>query len=194
LNLKAVSVGGIILSKQRKLTMNKLEKIRQAVTRSEDTLSLRPQAGRGTLITKVRLVDGMHSEIEDGKWRLAVDGSPSMGGDGVGPTPGVFGRAALGSCLIVGYVVWAAKLNIPLTSLEVEVQADYDERGFYGLDDVSAGYSEIRYTVHIDSPAPEAEIHRLLALSEAHSPWLTNINRPVNVKRLLHIRGCEMCV
>jgi uncharacterized OsmC-like protein len=167
--------------------MSKIEKIKQATARIEKALSLRPAIGQGTVVSKVRLVDGLNCEFEEGRWRLTIDGSKGMGGDGAGPTPGVFGRAALGSCLIVGYSVWAAKLGVPLTSLEVELQADYDERGFYGLDDISAGYVEIRYTVTVDSPAPEAEVYRLLELSEAHSPWLTNISRPVNVKRQVHI-------
>jgi len=170
--------------------MSKLEKIKQAVARNEKAISLRPASGQGTAVSKARLVDGLHCEIEEGPWHLTVHGSRSIGGEGTSPSPGVYGRAALGSCLLVGYVVWAAKLGITLTYLEVELEADYDDRGFYGLDDTTpAGHSEIRYTVTVESPAPTAEILRFLGLSEAHSPWLTNISRPVKVERKVQIKN-----
>jgi len=35
------------------------------------------------------------------------------------PTPGVLGRAALGSCLAIGYMMYAAKTGVPLAGLEV---------------------------------------------------------------------------
>ena len=83
--------------------------------------------------------------------------------------------------------MWAAKMDIPLNGVEVEVQADFDERGFFGLDDVPGGYVEVRYAVTIDSPASEEEIHRLLDIADARSPWLNNISRPLMVTRQIQI-------
>ena len=71
---------------------------------------------------------------------------------------------ALGSCLAMGYVRWAAQLGVPLASVDVEVQADYDARGEYGVSDEPPGYSEVRYCVRVESEAPEADVLRL-------SPW-----------------------
>jgi hypothetical protein len=76
---------------------------------------------QGTAVTRVRLVDGLACEIEEGAWKLVADMSPKSGGEGKGPNPGILGRGALGSCLAIGYAMWAARLGVPLTSLEVEV-------------------------------------------------------------------------
>ena len=38
----------------------------------------------------------------------------------------MLGRGALGSCLAMGYMMWAAKLGVPIAGLEVEVQGEMD--------------------------------------------------------------------
>ena len=64
-------------------------------------------------------------------------------------------RACLGSCLVLGYRVWAARLGIPLTNVEVDVTCEFDTRGQLGLDDdVAVGWERIVFDVRIESDAP----------------------------------------
>ena len=113
-------------------------------------------------------------------------------GNEAGPTPGTLGRAALGSCVAMSYVLWAAKLGVAVTGLEVEVQADADARGMYGVDEMPAGYTEVRYLVSLVSPAPHEDIIRLLDTAEAHSPYVDVFRRPQALRRIVHIsRGEE---
>src|SRR5471030_642484 len=105
--------------------MERTEQIRQTFERNARAMALRPSVGQGTATTKVTLRDGLTCDVEDGAWKLTVDMSTKSGGDGRGPDPGVFGRTALGSCLAIGYQLWAAKRGITLSNLQVEVQADY---------------------------------------------------------------------
>jgi uncharacterized OsmC-like protein len=163
------------------------EKIRTAFERNAKALSLRPAIGQGTAVTRVRLKEGLTCEVEDGKWKLTVDMAEKSGGDNSGPNPGVLGRATLGSCLAIGYTMWAARLGIPLERLEVEVQADYDSRGYHGVDNVTPGYKQIRYIVSIESPAPEAEIIRFLDLADSYSDFLHVFAKPQDVRREVRI-------
>jgi uncharacterized OsmC-like protein len=157
--------------------------LRNVIERTVKALSLRPSVGQGTAVTRVRLTDGVACSIEDGRWKLTADLSEKGGGTASGPDPGVFGRAALGSCLAIGYAMWAARAGISLRSLEVEVQADYDARGQYGVDGVRAGYREIRYVVKVSSDAPEGEILRMLDEADAHSPYLDVFTHAQAVRR-----------
>ena len=93
-----------------------------------------------------------------------------VGGDETAPTPGVLGRGALASCLTIGIAVWAARLGVPIDALEVEVQADFDARGELGMGGVAPGYSEVRYVVAIDSPAPEQRAGRAGRAGRAPQP------------------------
>jgi uncharacterized OsmC-like protein len=94
-------------------------------------------------------------EIQEGNWKFLADMPESVGGNTQGPTPGVYGRAALGSCLAIGYMMKAATMNIPIAMLEVEVQADYDDGALLGTSNVAPGYLEMRYTITIVDAAED---------------------------------------
>lgn len=159
------------------------EAIKRAFERNARALELRPSIGQGTAVTRVRLVEGVRCEIEEGDWRLATDMGEKSGGSNSAPNPGILGRAALGSCLAVGYAMWAAKLGVPLDRLEIEVQADYDARGYHGVDGVEPGYSEIRYVVTVESEAPESKIRAMLDRADAVSDYLHLFRDPQTLRR-----------
>jgi len=152
--------------------MSQTEKIKSAVERSTKALSLKPSLGIGTGISKTQIKNGLLCEIQEGKWNFSVDMPESSGGTALAPTPGVLGRAALGSCLAITYMIKAAQMNVEITSLEVEVQADYNHGGLFGTADVPPGYSEVRYKVTIESDAIEEDILKMLDDADQHSPYL----------------------
>ena len=95
------------------------------------------------------------------------------GGDESAPTPGMLGRGALASCLAVGYATWAARLEVPIASLSVEVEADFDGRGELGVSDlVPPGLHRGSLRGRDGEPAPAATVDALIALADRHSPYL----------------------
>jgi uncharacterized OsmC-like protein len=165
--------------------------IRETVERSVRLLALKPSRGQVTYTTRARLVDGLRCEIADGRWRLEADMPGKAGGDETAPSPGVLGRAALASCLAIEIATWSARLGVPVESLEVEVQADFDARGELGFEGVRPGYSEVRYAISIESPAPEHELGRVLELVERHSPYLDVFRTAVPLRRTFRLNGGE---
>lgn len=164
------------------------EKIKTSFERNARAVSLRTSVGQGTARTRVRLREDLVCNVEDGKWTLVADMSEKHGSRGEAPDPGVFGRTAVGTCLAIAYRLWAEKLGIPVDDIEVVIEADYDTRGMYGLDEnVPAGYKELRYIVTVESGAPEEDVLRLLDTADRHSPWLDDMRRPVPVKREVRI-------
>jgi uncharacterized OsmC-like protein len=159
------------------------ERIRSTFERNAKALALRPSIGQGTAVTRVRLQEALTCEVQEGNWTFTADMNEKSGGENRGPNPGILGRAALGSCLAIGYALWAAKLEVAIDSLEVEVQADYDSRAIYGIDNVEPGYAEVRYIVHVASAAPESEVLRLIEMADAHSDFLHVFTRPQRVRR-----------
>ena len=160
--------------------------------RNIKALKLRPSMGQGTATTTVRVRSGVTCDIEDGPWKLVSDEMPGDGGAGLGPDAGVFVRAGLGSCLAMGYVIWAAMLDIPLDSVEVTVEADYDARGMFGVDEsVPTGWGAVRYTAVISSPAPEERVRELVETADRRSPILDDLRRAVPVSGELRIAAGE---
>ena len=161
--------------------------IGSAFGRNRKAVELRPAIGQKTAVTRARIVDGLRCEIEDGRWTLVADSSDKSGGTGTGPDPGMIGRAALASCLAMGYVMWASHLNVSLERVEVEVQADFDARGQYGLDGVRPGYDEIRCIVHIESAAPEADVQRVVDAADKASMYWDAFANPTRLVRQLQL-------
>jgi uncharacterized OsmC-like protein len=165
-----------------------VESIKTAFERNGRAVELRPAIGQKTAVTKVRVVQGLHCEAEEGRWKVVADASEKSGGTAMGPDPGLLVRSALGTCLAMGYVIWAAHLGVALHDVEVEVHADFDARGQHDLAGIPAGYSEIRYFVRIESDASESDIQRVVETADRASMVGDVFRRPHTMKRTLSIK------
>lgn len=161
--------------------------IRRAFERSRKALLLKPHLGQGTGVTRVTVRNGTTCDVESGQWKLVADVGTPAGGNDAGPGPGVLERAALGSCLAIGYATWAAVLGVPMENIEVVVESDYDYRGQFGIDGHRPGYRAVRYRVLVTSSAPEEDVMRVLDEADAHSPVLDDLIRPMSVEREVQV-------
>lgn len=172
--------------------MDDQNRLREILERNARAVSLRPSVGQFTGRTTARLKPGLECEIQDGAWRLTVGMGEKAGGSNAGPSPGTFGRGALASCLALGYAMWAARLGVPITGLEVEVEADYDVRGELGVsDDVFPGYLQVRYIVSVDSAASREDVLRVLDTGDKYSPYRDVFARANSVERTVRFAGGE---
>lgn len=165
--------------------------IKESYERNRKLLSIKPSKGQYSTTTKVRMYDGTSCEVEHGSWKFTADIGKNEGGNDAGPGPSVLERAALGSCLAIGYAKYAAVMEVPIDTLEVEVEADVDARGAFGIDNVSPGYTGLRYRVFIKSSASEKVINEVIEKADAHSPVLKNFTRSNEVEREVTIQKRE---
>jgi len=112
---------------------------------------------------------------------IASDEPAGLGGDDTAPNPVEQLLAALGNCLVVGYAANASARGIQLDRLDIELSGDLDLRTFLGLDDGHAGYSAIRASVSIESPATPEAIDSLHETVLSTSPVGHTLARPVEV-------------
>jgi uncharacterized OsmC-like protein len=173
------------------MTTTEIDRLRDILERNAEAVSLRPSVGQNTAKTRVRLKPGLECTIEEGPWTLTAGMSEKSGGTNAGPNPGILGRGALGSCLAIGYAMWAARLGVPIESLDVEVEADYDRRGELGVsDEVPPGYTQVRYCVSVTSPASEEQVRNVIDTADRYSPYRDVYARAHDVRRsALIIRG-----
>lgn len=173
--------------------MIETQNIKAAIERSQKALTLKPDLGKGTGVSKVRITNGLACEIQEGNWKMNAGMPAGVGGDGSAPTPGVYGRAALGACLAIGYMMKAAELEIPINNLEVQVEADFDDGALLGTADrnIPPGYLEIRYTINIESNAAEEIIMQLLDDGDARSPYLDIFTRAQKCIRKVNINSTK---
>lgn len=163
--------------------MSNQKTLKESFERTKKLLTIKPEKGQYTTTTKIRVREGTTCEVEHKHWKFLSDVGVTEGGNDAGPGPSVLQRGALGSCLAIGYIKWAAYMDVPLNGVEVEIEADVDARGTYGMDGVDPGYQGLRYRVFIDSEAPEEEVMHVIEQADKHSPLLVDFKRPLEVER-----------
>lgn len=152
--------------------MSANETIRAAWGRMQAVFEKKPALAQGTGVMRAKLIEGLCCELKEDGWRFSADMPPEAGGSGQHPVPGVYGRAALASCLAIGYAVWLARAGFDWRSIEVEVQADFDHRGMVGMADVYPGYLRVRHILYIDSDASQDSLRRAIDDARRFSPYL----------------------
>src|SRR6476619_7395533 len=111
--------------------------------RKRSAMQKRPSFGRMAGQAHVRLGDDLCCEVEEADWRTRIDQSVDGGGRGTAPHPAQMMRAALVACLAMGYRLWAARLDVPIDEVEVDVVCESDARGQLGIPDVPVGWQRI---------------------------------------------------
>lgn len=159
-----------------------MQRIRDAFDRMQHVFSKRPAVAQASATMRARIIDGVHCEAREGDWLLSLDMPVEAGGTNAGATPGVHGRAALASCLAIGYSIELARAGIEARSIEVELQVDYDNRGIVGMDNVRPGYLDVRHTLYLETDAPLDMVQPALERAQRNSPYLDvfSIAQPVS--------------
>ena len=101
--------------------MTSAARIKALAEETARAFAVDPSLAVGGGHTRVRRTQGLACEIEDGAWRFVSDTPASAGGASEGPDPGVLIRGALGACLTMDIVTWAARLDVAVTTVEVRV-------------------------------------------------------------------------
>ena len=92
-------------------------------------------------------------------------------------------------------IIQAALHGVPINSLSIELQGDYDMRGNLGIDKtIPRSFLCMRYIVTIDSPAPRAAVEQVIDRSD-DLDWVRDVfARAIPMEReikLTHSRAAE---
>jgi uncharacterized OsmC-like protein len=116
------------------------------------------------------------------KFVVTADAPPGLGGYDAAPAAVEVLLASLAGCVTSGIAANAALFDVPIDALDIELEADIDLRGVFGHDkSVRNGFSDIRYTVTIQSPAPEEKVRRCKETIDRKSPVLDSLAKPVSI-------------
>jgi uncharacterized OsmC-like protein len=117
-------------------------------------------------------------EVKVRDHEFTVDEPAALGGTDTAANPVEYALAALGSCPVITYQFWAAKLGIPLTSVKVNVHGDLDLHGFFGFSDTRPGFTDVRLTVELGGPASDESYAELKRQVDEHCPVLDLFRNP----------------
>jgi len=157
--------------------------------RKARALHRRPELARGAGHTRVRLAGaGLACSVDGGDREVQVDLSPADGGTGTAAGPGDLLRASLGACLAMGYRLWAARLEVPLAAVEIDLTAEFDARGaLLPETEVRAGWRRLTCAVTIHSSAPVADVARMVDLANLRCPVLATLSPAIERVHVLTV-------
>jgi uncharacterized OsmC-like protein len=159
------------------------QEIQAAIKRVADFLEKHPEKARYTDTAATAVVDeGLRCRVEgsDGAYMIS-DMPKAIGGGGSAPSPGWLMRAALANCDATVIAMRAAQEGIALTTLEVTIDSESDDRGLLGLEEeIPAGPFHVRTRIRIGAKDVSAEqLHAIIEWAEIHSPVADAIRRAV---------------
>jgi putative redox protein len=141
-----------------------------------------PEAAVVTFRAASQQTLGLRSDVQVRTFDIPVDEPPTLGGVDSAPNPVEYALVALATCQEITYRLHADALGIPLDGVSVTVEGDIDLRGFFAVDaSVRPGFTSIRGTVRLDSPAPVEDLLRLRDHVNAHCPVLDLVSAPTPV-------------
>ena len=146
--------------------------VRQAIEQTSAAILAEPARAKAKSAATARLGEGLKCETTGPRGeRVLTDMPKPMGGEASAANPGWLLRAAMASCTATVIAMRAAKLGIALSSLEVTVESESDQRGLLGLDDaVSASLRDWRTRVKIGGDASPQVLREIVAWADQHSP------------------------
>jgi putative redox protein len=141
-----------------------------------------PSIGTGTFKTVTSWQDGALASTTARSFVLQTDEPAPLGGTDTAIDPMELVLAAVGTCLTIGWVTQAAQRGIDYRDLRIEVEGDYDLRGYLALDSqIRPGFAGVSYSVHVDTDAPPQVLEEIRAAAEATSPMFDNVRNATPV-------------
>ncbi|MGO1078700.1 OsmC family protein [Inquilinus sp. CA228] len=156
--------------------------IRAAQERVAEVFRRKPDAALSTIRASGRLDQGLVCRVRQGDHEAVMDMGKVIGGDGSAPTPGFFIRAGLAGCVAIGIKLTAARESIPVESIDVDVEMDFDDGALLGVGSNPAAPLETRITVALRSAAPWEVIEAMVARALAADPYYLALRDAQSVK------------
>src|SRR5690625_4834205 len=114
--------------------------------------------------------EGMKKIVKMGKYEVIVDEAPQMGGNNEGPNPLQYMLTALAGCTNVVAHAAAKEMEFDLQGLTVQVDGEFDPRGFMGEPNVRTYFETVNVNVEVQTTEPEDRLEELKKQVETRCP------------------------
>ena len=121
---------------------------------------------------------------------LVCDERPESTGFGVGVSPAHTFLAGFGFSHMTQWGRAAVLCKVDIERLREEVDGSFDRRGEYLYEEgfEHQGFSQITFTVHIDSPSPREQVREFISWADRSPPHAT-LRRAVRLVGIFHLNG-----
>jgi uncharacterized OsmC-like protein len=147
----------------------KAEDLRSLQAPIKEQYREQPDSALITLRAEGRIGEGVTCKVDTGKALVKAGLHPATGGDGLSACSGDMLLEALVACAGVTLNAVATALNIQLRDAKIRAEGDLDFRGTLGVSkETPVGFQRIRLFFDLDSDATEAQLTKLVDLTERY--------------------------
>jgi uncharacterized OsmC-like protein len=155
--------------------------LKEIVARRIEFFKKKPEAAIYKPKVTSRHIKNLYTESMAREHLVKSDYGEAAGGDNQAPNPIELLLTAIAACIEAAFYEFAIHEGFTINALTVEVEGTLDLRGFFMLDDVSAGFKDLRYAFNIESPDDETRIRELAEKVIAHCPVVDSLKKPTQI-------------
>ncbi|MGD0883463.1 MAG: OsmC family protein [Thermodesulfovibrionales bacterium] len=166
--------------------------LREIVSRRIEFFKRKPESAVYKPKVSSRHVRGLYTETKVREHLVKSDYGEAAGGTNLAPNPIELLLSAIGACIEAAFYEFAVHEGFTIHSLSVDVEGTLDLRGLFMLDDVSAGFQDVRYIFAIETPDEEGKVRELAEKVVAHCPVVDSLIKPTAVSgQILITKGTQ---
>jgi putative redox protein len=152
--------------------------LKEIVARRMEFFRKKPEAAVYRPKVSSRHIKNLSTESKAREHLVKTDYAEAAGGDNQAPNPIELLLAAFAACIEAAFYEFALHEGFTINALSLDVEGTLDLRGLFMIDNVSAGFHDLRYVFHIESPDDEGKIRKLAEKVVAHCPVVDSLRRP----------------
>lgn len=161
--------------------------LREIVSRRIEFFRKKPEAAIYRPKATSQHVRGLYTETWVREHIVKSDYAVAAGGTNLAPNPIELLLSAIAACIEAAFYEFAVHQGFTVNSLSVDVEGTLDLRGLFMIDEVPAGFKDVKYTFNIESPEDETKIHELAERVIAHCPVVDSLIKPTNISGEIRI-------
>jgi putative redox protein len=161
--------------------------LKEIVARRIEFFKRKPEAAIYKPKVTSHHIKNLYTESKAREHLVKADYPEAAGGDNQAPNPIELLLAAFAACIEAAFYEFAVHEGFTINSLSVNVEGTLDLRGLFMIDDVSAGFTDLRYDFHIESPDDGGKLRALAEKVVAHCPVVDSLKRPTPVSGAITI-------
>jgi uncharacterized OsmC-like protein len=155
--------------------------LKEIVARRIEFFKRKPEAAIYRPKVTSRHVKNLYTESKAREHLVKSDYAEAAGGDNQAPNPIELLLSAFAACIEAAFYEFAMHEGFTINAITVNVEGTLDLRGLFMVDDVSAGFKDLKYEFHIESPDDVEKIRELAAKVVEHCPVVDSLKRPTPV-------------
>jgi putative redox protein len=168
--------------------MEKEHNLKEVVARRIAFFKKKPEAAIYKPKVSSRHVRCLYTESMAREHLVKSDYAVAAGGSNMAPNPIELLLCAFAACIEAAFYEFAAHEGITIHSVSAGVEGTLDLRGLFMIDDVSAGFKDLKYTLTIESPDDEETVRDLAERVVAHCPVVDSLSRPTAISGEITVR------